>query len=86
MTKRNFFGNIIHTPEDSADDFAAFMDERGGAYAARICEDPEFKWCASVDCNEGDEPVEVHEFASEEALRSWLIDAGVPEDEIEVEA
>lgn len=91
MTKRNFFGDTIHTPEDSAADFAAFAEDRdaGGFYAARISDDGEesgFGWCASVDMNNASGELEVHGFATKQALTDWLIEAGVPSSEIEEEA
>lgn len=89
MTKTNFFGDTIYTPQDSPADFAEFADERGagGFYGARISDngDDEIKWCASVDMNEVSGDLSVQGFESEAELRSWLVDAGVPKNEIELE-
>lgn len=89
MTKRNFFGETIHGPEDSPGDFSQFAEdmEAGGFYAARISDDGDgdFKWCAAVDMNNAPGELNVHGFDSEELLRAWLIEAGVPASEIEVE-
>lgn len=86
MTKRNAFGNTIHTPEDRPEDFADFAAEMGGgAYSALVSEDELFGWCASVALNEG-EDVEVHDFGSRDELVAWLVVAGVPAAEIEDDA
>jgi hypothetical protein len=81
MTKRNFFGELIHTPEDSPDDFAAYLDGLGGAYAANISRDASYGWCADVDMNEAD-IVAVYGFKDAASLRAWLVQAGIPEREI----
>ncbi len=90
MTRRNFFGETIHGPEDTPGDFQTFAGElgAGGFYAARISDDgnEDFKWCASVDMNEVSGELNITGFEDEATLRAWLIEAGVPAGEIEVES
>lgn len=90
MTKKTAFGDTVHTPSDSPEDFVVFADKygeagAGGFYAARISDDPHFKWCASVDMNDEPGDLSVQDFPSEAAIKAWLTEAGVPEDAIEVE-
>ena len=83
MTNRNGFGETIHTPEDHPTDFTDYADEQGGGiYEARVSEDPAFGWCASVSTNKGDD-LHVHDFPDRESLVTWLVEAGVPANEIE---
>jgi len=83
MTKRNAFGETIHTPEDQPEDFADYADEQGGGlYDAGISKDPNFGWCADVSTYAGD-GLAVHDFPDKASLVAWLEEAGVPADMIE---
>jgi len=87
MTKRNFFGEVIHTPEDEPADFALFAAENdlGKPFGAVISDDGDgFQWCASVSMDVGDD-LQVHDFSTRDELVEWLIEAGVPAKEIEDE-
>lgn len=77
--KRNMFGDPIAQPGDSYDDFGLpFMEMHGHddppeIMGARISEDPNYKWCAEMDTEEGD-IIQAHEFESRDGLIDWLKD------------